>query len=155
MVEDFFDELHRDVFYEISAFASEADFLKFFSEKGADVCFLDISTPANEDAGLEAAKKMRAADPLGRAHVVFVTSRADKLSKSLELFIRPTDYLLKPVSRAQVHRVLSHILEEERSSVLRVALRFGKNVYFADYSDICSIEKVGRNQRVVESIHKT
>jgi len=89
-------------------FADGEGFLKFFSEKGGDIVFLDIRLPGIN--GLEILSKVREIDP--SVPVVIMTAFGD-IETAINAMKRGAyDYLSKPYNLAEVSLLVKKIAEE-------------------------------------------
>lgn len=142
IIEDFYYDVFPKHEYNLSFFTKAAEFYSFVDQNEVDVVFLDISTPENENCGLEMAKQIRVANE--DVHIVFVTSRQDKMINTFGGFIRPTDFLIKPVSKELTYSLLTGLVNKSLKSREYVALQFGRKEYLIRYDDIYTIQKLER-----------
>lgn len=91
-----------------------------------DLFFLDIATPGNENAGLDAAKYIRKHSR--EAGIVFVTSHNEKIREALAGLICPLQFLFKPVKSVEKQKLLE-LMDEltEKITDANALVRIGKN----------------------------
>jgi two-component system, response regulator YesN len=95
--------------YEVAGvFANGAELLKFLKEEGADVVITDIRMPVMD--GLQVAEKLQAEHPGVRCVIVSGYSDFDYARTAMRHQVR--DYLLKPVDKAELYRVLREMAKE-------------------------------------------
>lgn len=108
-----------------------------------DILFLDISTPENENFGIEAAKYLR--DRCGEFYVIFITSHGDKIRDALSGLVRPAEFLTKPlenIERERLFMVLDAIFV--RAEKRNISFNVGNTVYSIPSDDILYIRRENR-----------
>ena len=95
--------------YEVAGvFANGAELLRFVEEEGADVVITDIRMPVMD--GLKVAEKLHAEHPGVRCVIVSGYSDFDYARTAMRYQVR--DYLLKPVDKAELYRVLREMAKD-------------------------------------------
>lgn len=89
-------------------FANGAELLRFIEEEGADVVITDIRMPVMD--GLQVAKRLHASHPEVRCIIVSGYNDFDYARTAIRY--RVQDYLLKPVDKAELYRLLETAAEE-------------------------------------------
>ena len=139
MVEDCLDINYPELRYNVHCFATTSEMLDFISKNSVDIAFLDITTKIDENDGLFAARRLRALDE--KAHIIFVTSRKDKIAQSFDGLVRPTEFLIKPLVHSRVHELLHNILRQLQKSVGCLSLKFGRTEYLLRTDEIICVQK--------------
>lgn len=139
IIEDYLDINYPELDYSVHCFAHTSELLEHISVNKVDVIFLDISTNEDEDDGLCSARRIRSINE--KAHIIFVTSRKDKIAQSFDGLVRPTDFLIKPVDQNRVHELLESIVRQMLRSDDYISLKFGRIEYLLRIDEICSIQK--------------
>lgn len=138
-IEDYLDVRHPEMDYSVHCFATTNETLNFVNANSVDVVFLDITTSENEEDGLIVARSIRSINE--NIHIVFVTSRKDKIAKSFDGFVRPTDFLIKPVKTDRVFDLLDSIVRQRLHSSEYITFKFGRTEYLFNIDEICSLQK--------------
>jgi len=95
--------------YEVAGeFANGDELLRFVREEGADVVITDIRMPVMD--GLAVAERLQAEHPGVRCIIVSGYSDFDYARTAMRHHVR--DYLLKPVDKAELFRVLEEVAKE-------------------------------------------
>ena len=115
-----------------------------------DIFFMDIMTPQDRSAGFRAAEEIRMKDI--RAAIVFTTSSREYIESAFE--INASQYLMKPLVKDKVYRVLDHLTEEMHQDDKSFAefSGIGEKLRLA-YKDILYIKSLSRQHRAV--VHMT
>ncbi len=110
-----------------AAFRKPKDALVYIQEHGCDIAFLDIHM--RSVTGLTLAKQIKDLAP--HANIIFVTGYA---TYSLDAFrLHASDYLLKPVTAAQIQDAMQHLRYPVKAQKHRIRLQcFGHFEVFAD-----------------------
>jgi DNA-binding LytR/AlgR family response regulator len=139
MIEDYLDVNYPELDYSVHCFTHTHELLKHITANKADIVFLDISTNEDENDGLWTARGIRSINE--KTHIIFVTSRKDKIAQSFDGFVRPTDFLIKPVDQGRVHELLENIVRQMIRSYDYISFKFGRIEYLLRIDEICSIQK--------------
>ena len=131
----------RGVSVEVSRCASGYELLSLCRETRQDLVLLDILMPGI--SGMDVARELRARDEAVR--IAFLTSSPEYAVDSYE--VHAAEYLLKPVSRERLERLLAECARERTEDAPSVVVRtaFGyQRVFLADVE--CA---EARNKRVL------
>ena len=146
VLEDYFAENYPHLDYIIKYFTDAATLMDFVLSNDVAVVFLDISSPENENCGLELAKDIRAYNE--SIHIAFTTSRNDKIINSFDGLIRPSAFLVKPLEKYLLNDLMSNVIKKCMHSPSFITLKFGRVEYLLDYNEIYSIQKTARKTLV-------
>lgn len=111
-----------------------------------DVFFLDIADGGDENAGIKLARDIR--DVNERSHIVFVTSYGSKMRDSLTGMIRPSEFLIKPVSGAEKEKLFSFLKLLHEKQNRTISLKKGAKHFDVAIRDIIYIRKTDRKTSV-------
>ena len=100
------EQLHDE--YDVATAISGKIALKFLERKKTDLILLDYEMP--EESGPVVMEKIRARDSIKDIPIVFLTgvSEREKITEALSL--KPRSYLLKPVDREKLMKVITDII---------------------------------------------
>lgn len=100
------EQLHDE--YDVATAISGKIALKFLERKKTDLILLDYEMP--EESGPVVMEKIRARDSIKDIPIVFLTgvSEREKITEALSL--KPQSYLLKPVDREKLLKVITDII---------------------------------------------
>ncbi len=100
------EQLHDN--YDVATAISGKIALKFLERKKTDLILLDYEMP--EESGPVVMEKIRARDSIKDIPIVFLTgvSEREKITEALSL--KPQSYLLKPVDREKLMKVITDII---------------------------------------------
>lgn len=146
IIEDYFDSKHPSMDYSVHCFSHITEAVDYINKNVVDIAFLDISTPDNENCGLLAARNIRTKNE--KIHIVFVTSRRDKIALSFDGMVRPTDYMIKPVDKLRINELLREIVIRKAQSNNFISLKFGRSEYLICIDEIYSLQKVSHKMVV-------
>lgn len=99
-----------------------------------DILFLDILMPGL--SGIQAAHEIREFDRA--AKIVFLTSSPDFAVESYE--VRAYDYILKPVSKERIYRMLDELISETQKPQEGLTVKTQKGVAFILFSRLAYVE---------------
>ncbi len=129
----------KDVFFTIDMFATAKEF--YSSTFSYDLILMDCVLP--DGTGMEIARNIRLTNK--KATIVFITAYSEYVYESFE--VDTFRYLLKPVTKEALHKMLSVFLNKfEQSSRIEVPLHNGS--IFVDLAEIMYIESSGRRSTV-------
>ena len=111
-----------------------------------DILFLDIYMPGTD--GIKTAERVRRERK--DIKIIFVTSSREHYPQAYEVFA--FNYLLKPLDRERVYRILDRALDElKRESNQRIRFSYKSTMYSLEYRNILYIES--RDKLIL--FHKT
>lgn len=111
-----------------------------------DILFLDVYMPGMD--GIKTAEIIR--NEKKAVKIIFITSSNEFYSQAYEVFA--FNYILKPLDRDKLYRILDHALEDlRRENNQKICISYKSKVYSVDYRDILYIES--RDKFVL--FHKT
>lgn len=142
IIENFFDEYFPNIDRSIHSFNNTIEFSEHLSRFPAEIVFLDIATKENENCGFDLAKKVRELNE--NTHIIFTTTRTDKIYECLEGFIRPTQFLMKPIKKEKITPLLKQIVDRKINSDKYIIVKFGRCDYLLNVDEIYLIEKDDR-----------
>lgn len=121
----------------VDEFSNGAELLRNYREY--DILFLDIDMPVVN--GMEAAREIRRKDR--KAKIIYVTAYQDYMQRSFA--VHPFSFLLKPVKKEEIIRVIREAVlysrEEEKSVTLRMETEQGmeefavQDIYYLEYQN--------------------
>lgn len=118
--------------YDIFSFTDKKVFEDYCRTAHPDIAFIDIAVSGDSKFGLRCAEKLREGNE--NTHIIFVTVLAEYMPLSFEGFIRPTHYLVKPISREKINELLERICEQRKKK--QIVLKNGSSVYRINMEDI-------------------
>lgn len=142
IIEDFFAENFPNIEKNIHSFNNTVKLMRHISKCRPEIVFLDISTEENENTGLDIAKTIRQSNE--NAHIIFTTTRTDKMHECFEGFIRPTQFLVKPVCKDKITELLKQIVDRKMNSGKYIIVKFGRCDYLLNVDEIYFIQKDDR-----------
>ena len=111
-----------------------------------DVFFMDIMTPQDRSAGFRASEMIRMNDV--RAAIVFTTNSREFIESAFE--IAASQYLLKPLDKNKVYRVLDHVLANMKQADSSVGEFYGIDKKLRlKYKDMLFLKSDSRHHRAV------
>lgn len=144
---EFFELKYPALNYEIHSFNEDFKLLQFISQNVFSIVFLDIHTPDNDNSGIELAKYIRRNSP--DCHIIFVTSKSDKIANALDGLIRPSQFLVKPFSKSMANDLMTDIVEQIVNSNTNIVLKFGRKNFLINQDSVYYFRKNGRKTDVV------
>lgn len=109
------------------------DFLE--SRHAINILFLDIYMPGLD--GIKTTETIRRVRKDIR--IIFITSSREHYSQAYEVFA--FNYILKPLERERLYRILDQALDElKREANRKISISYKSKVYSVDYRDILYIE---------------
>lgn len=115
-----------------------------------DVIFLDIElSPAEAENGMDIARTIYARYP--ETDLVFITGYSRYALESFN--VHPYDYLLKPIDKERLARVLNELADKKEARLTQAApyvipdktiIKTGDGLAFIDWDEVYFIEKQGR-----------
>lgn len=100
------EQLHDD--YDVATAISGKIALKFLERKKTDLILLDYEMP--EESGPVVMEKIRAKDSGKDVPIVFLTGVSDREKITEALALKPQSYLLKPVDREKLLKVITDVI---------------------------------------------
>lgn len=100
------EQLHDD--YDVATAISGKIALKFLERKKTDLILLDYEMP--EESGPVVMEKIRARDSIKDIPIVFLTGVSDREKITEALSLKPQSYLLKPVDREKLMKVITDVI---------------------------------------------
>lgn len=134
----------KSVDYEIDVFYSGTVFCKQLKNKEYDLIFLDIELPQN--SGIDVGKYIR--ETLGNEEVQIAYISA-KERYAMKLFdFRPINFLVKPLDRAKVDKVLKKYFTITKQNDIMFEYKKRAEYYRIPMSEIMYLESKGRKVRI-------
>ncbi len=98
---------------DLVSFDNGADFLSFLTEKGADLCLVDINIKGAMN-GIETVQKIPDSK---RIPIIYITAQADKETFDLAKTTKPSAYLIKPYNAFELQACIELAIDlfEEQS----------------------------------------
>ena len=121
----------------LRCFNNATDFKEYYNTTKTDIAFLDISIEEDSKFGIKCAKEIRML--YNDTHIIFTTALAEYMPLSFEDMIRPTQFLIKPVTKESIFKILKNIYSFEQSNAL--VIKNGSNIHNIKYNDIVYIEQ--------------
>ena len=127
----------NDLNFHFVHFSDGEALLREYEPFGYTAIFLDIFM--QELSGVDTAKRLRAVDE--ETPIVFLTASETHRPEAFSVFA--SGYLSKPVSEAELFRVLDHILRIRTQPEKRFVFSYDRRSYSLPLADIVSIETDG------------
>lgn len=134
----------------VRAFSSSRDLRLALDLASPDIIFLDIELAPDEAVnGIDLAKEIYSMNK--DILMVFITGYAGYALESFN--VHPFDYLLKPINKEKLHRIIAEADERKEnmkqkkaavSTPAKTVVKTGDGLAFVDWQDVYFIEKQGR-----------
>lgn len=123
----------------IKTFERAEAFLKVFEKDAFDLCFMDIFMDGMN--GMDAAKYIATADP--DCMLIFLSTSPDYMAEGY--IVRAWRYLLKPISKEALCRILPQCIERAVLDRRRLEVRINGKIREIPYSKILYLIRVNRH----------
>lgn len=141
-MEEIASELHITVDTEV--FCSGEDFLKSTKECPFDLFFLDIEL--GKMNGIEVGNKIRELSESDLTEIVFISGNENY---AMQLFkIRPMDFLIKPLKKADIRRILKEYVRADNRKKRYFEYMVNKQVYRIDTASVLYFQSMGRKVHI-------
>lgn len=124
----------RGISLRMKQFSDAAAMLEAARTEGFSHYFLDIIMPGMD--GIAAAQAIRSFD--ADAALVFLTSSNEFAWQSYQ--VHASDYLLKPVTQAQLFALLDRLLEKEAGEAEYICIQNGRSVFRIPFAQLSHVE---------------
>lgn len=119
-------------------FSSAVELLEAARRERFTLYLLDVIMPTVD--GMAAARELRTFD--GAADIVFLTSSPEFACESYQ--VRTLDYLLKPVNRERLFRLLDELYLREQRPREALVLKTGTTIVRVPFSQLAFVEVMGK-----------
>jgi len=126
--------LEKNIMLIYKAFHSATELVSTMESGNYDILLLDILMPGL--SGFQAAHEIREFDRV--ATIVFLTSSPDFAVDSYA--VRAYDYILKPVSKEKLYRVLDELVSERQKPQEGLTVKAQKGLAFLPFSRLAFVE---------------
>ncbi len=151
-IESYFEE-KQDAMFTITEYCNGQSLLDAYDKHHFDIIFMDIELP--DISGMEVAKELRQRG--SDALLIFVTAYSEFMATSFH--VEAFDFLTKPVSAADITRVLSRCVQKLNQQSGTIVVRSGKGAAVIRLRDILYITSskhylniVSKNGSIVRSM---
>jgi DNA-binding LytR/AlgR family response regulator len=142
ILKNYISDCLKDTCNNIDLFEDGETLLTEFEPNKYDIVFLDIYM--RETTGIDVARKIFETDK--NCKIIFITTSNSFATESYE--VEASGYLIKPVDKAQIKKLLNKCLKDIKKSTKYVDFISGKYAYHIAFKDIIYIGNALRTVRI-------